>query len=1030
MELNPVHLGAALGGLLLLLVIVKVLRGSRGEPGYVEEVRSAVNAGNYKRAGELQLRHGNLQQAYNLFERGEVHEQAAEAAKRLGMTEKAAGHYEKAGELELAAELFDEAGRSKDAARLYKRVGRFKEAAALLEKDSEAQPLEIARLWEAWYVDCYPRGNKPMNEHKRKRLKEAAERAAEAYKRAGHLERALHFLKAAKATAVNDDDTGVPSESEFIGDARPGGAGDMTLGELPPLPPANVKRGSPTASDSSVSSGRYEPLPSGSYGDAYHDAVLRARTLGPEESGDTFAEPAPIPPIDSAPPVASMGGLPPEASTDLVSSLPDAPKPEHDFQISGPEDEPIIEGELVFEPVDQRPESGSSGLGLTPASADRPTEHEEVSYDRPPSIPDLPEIPDLPPLSSTLDKAMVSEVVSQVLNQVADRNPNPTVARLEVVHIHDATSNGTTELARESDRYLLKEQIGAGGMAVVYKATDKVLERDIALKFLPENITLNPTATELFEKEAKQVAKLNHPNIVTIHDYGVMQSRPFICMELIVGETLGTIIDRYDESGLPVDEALLLADGLLAALEYAHGRSVVHRDIKPGNVMRTENGTIKLMDFGIAKIMDSDHTTKIAGTPSYMAPEQMSGKGVDHRCDLFAVGVTLYEMLTGFLPFEGIRRDTEPIPMAHLRDELPEGLDAVVAGCLRTEKKLRPESAQALRGTLAQFLSSPGVRMPVSPAADSYDPVAELRAAGSDAPSLLAERADEPTPQVILLFKAALDDTRPDVRSAALEMFPGSVGGELLELLLDALKDEAKEVRLAAYERIGESNDESLLPRLADRLRFGQSAVIDAEERLALMRNIVELGGAAAVKLFRSLLEESKAAGDSELHAERMSEMELALSELDSTEAINLLKSAKMWTDPEGQSSIDDSVAIDIDIVPPEEVPPALNDSGPLSNTQAVGRPASFFQMDDVAGDPGPVHDGTVPGIGIMDAQTVPAPDPRVEPESADDHTVQGVGLAQFQTGSGDGNRSEDEYGNKKLPDEIQRLLMDYLGSA
>jgi serine/threonine protein kinase len=268
-----------------------------------------------------------------------------------------------------------------------------------------------------------------------------------------------------------------------------------------------------------------------------------------------------------------------------------------------------------------------------------------------------------------------------------------------VVQILDLETNTSTMVQRDSERYLLKEEIGKGGMAVVYKAFDRVLEREVALKFLPTGVTQSAKLLGLFEREAKAAAALNHPNIITIYDYGVMSQRPFICMELLKGMSLDKLLTQTEGKGLPLLSIFEISEGLLAALDFAHSKGFVHRDIKPANIMCTNQQLIKLMDFGIAKHGDSSQTTIIAGTPSYMSPEQMVGKNIDHRTDLFAVGATLYELLTGVLPFEGLMRHKLPPAPSHLR-LLPKALDKVILNCMAFESQQRPQSAYNLRRIL------------------------------------------------------------------------------------------------------------------------------------------------------------------------------------------------------------------------------------------------------------------------------------------------------------------------------------------
>jgi len=262
-----------------------------------------------------------------------------------------------------------------------------------------------------------------------------------------------------------------------------------------------------------------------------------------------------------------------------------------------------------------------------------------------------------------------------------------------------------SDAAPGHDRYELRGELGRGGMAVVYRGVDTLLGRDVALKFLSEEISSQPGMRELFQREARAVASLNHPNIVTLYDTGFLQGRAFICMEFVDGQSVESLMS--EGTGLTILEAMRIIKQVLDALEYAHARKIIHRDIKPANIMRTSAGLVKLMDFGLAKsLTEGTKQSVIAGTPAYMPPEQLSGSDVDHRSDLFAVAVSLYEMLTGELPYEGFDRHTPPRPLSALVPAVPAQLEEVVMRGLGFTRESRWSSAAEMNGQLKQLLDA------------------------------------------------------------------------------------------------------------------------------------------------------------------------------------------------------------------------------------------------------------------------------------------------------------------------------------
>ncbi|HEX3968843.1 MAG TPA: serine/threonine-protein kinase, partial [Edaphobacter sp.] len=234
-------------------------------------------------------------------------------------------------------------------------------------------------------------------------------------------------------------------------------------------------------------------------------------------------------------------------------------------------------------------------------------------------------------------------------------------------------------------RYSIVEPLGSGGMGVVYRARDERLERAIAIKILAPGVLLGEEARRHFRREALALAKLNHPHIASVYDVGQQDGIDYIVMECVQGESLAS---KIKSGPLSVKEATSIALQIAEALQEAHEQGVIHRDLKPANVMVTSKGRVKVLDFGLAKLLaplGTDATLSfvetrgLIGTPLYMSPEQIHGKSVDERTDLWSLGVLYYELLTGRTPFRGnsslavLRAITEepPTPMRELRSDLP-----------------------------------------------------------------------------------------------------------------------------------------------------------------------------------------------------------------------------------------------------------------------------------------------------------------------------------------------------------------------
>jgi len=256
-------------------------------------------------------------------------------------------------------------------------------------------------------------------------------------------------------------------------------------------------------------------------------------------------------------------------------------------------------------------------------------------------------------------------------------------------------------IGQSISHYKILEKIGEGGMGVVYKAQDTNLDRIVALKFLPPNLSTSEQDKARFVQEAKAAATLNHPNICTIHDIQEHDGQMFLVMEFVDGQTL-----QERKSSLSLKQAIEIGIQIADGLAAAHEKGVVHRDVKPENIMIRKDGIAQIMDFGLAKLRAGRATrlTKqgsTVGTLGYMSPEQVQGLDVDHRSDIFSLGVVLYELFTGQMPFRGVHEtalmyeivNTDPAPMATIKPEIDPNLDAIVLDCLDKDPKERCQSA-------------------------------------------------------------------------------------------------------------------------------------------------------------------------------------------------------------------------------------------------------------------------------------------------------------------------------------------------
>src|SRR5579863_4103772 len=284
-----------------------------------------------------------------------------------------------------------------------------------------------------------------------------------------------------------------------------------------------------------------------------------------------------------------------------------------------------------------------------------------------------------------------------------------------------------------AERYRIIAKLGQGGMGEVYRADDIVLNQPVALKFLPPDVTDNPQALDRFRNEVRIARQVSHPNVCRVYDLGEINGQLFLSMEYVDGEDLGVLLRRIGR--LPEPKALEISRKLCAGLAAAHEKGVLHRDLKPGNIMLDSHGQVLITDFGLAALTGQVEGAEIRnGTPAYMAPEQLDGKEVTVRSEIYSLGLVLYEIFTGKRPFESstlsdlirTRNESAPASPSTLVHDLDPAVERVILRCMERDPALRPQSALAVAAAL------PG-----------GDPLAAALAAGeTPSPQMVAAAGD------------------------------------------------------------------------------------------------------------------------------------------------------------------------------------------------------------------------------------------------------------------------------------------------
>ncbi|NJL93320.1 MAG: serine/threonine protein kinase [Anaerolineae bacterium] len=415
-------------------------------------------------------------------------------------------------------------------------------------------------------------------------------------------------------------------------------------------------------------------------------------------------------------------------------------------------------------------------------------------------------------------------------------------------------------------RYQLRELLGEGGMAVVYTATQLNLEREVAVKFIKGH-SYDQNFTARFQREAKAIAQLNHPNITQVYDFDIAEDgRHYMVMERLHGMDLAQFLKRYHP--LQLSDMLTIMRGVAAALSYAHSRSIVHRDVKPSNIFITPQKRIKLMDFGLAKLTTDGSITQSGasiGTPRYFSPEQATGAAVDHRTDIYSLGVVFYEIATGQLPFQGdnlvnlaLQHMTAPVrDPRELRPDLPPLVTTLVFRMLAKDPEARYPTVDALLEDLAT-LGLEARTTGVLPKVDLNDTLEDALSAttpdgdaaltqtqGAASSRLLQRSVRLPVPLIVLLLVGLLgltalaaalltrsDDETATPGPAPLALAPAR-SGEYLILVADWGDPDGTLDRRVA-DTIRASDAIGISPHLQIRIEPIERRIHDAPEAAAL----------------------------------------------------------------------------------------------------------------------------------------------------------------------------------------------------
>lgn len=648
--------------------------GSAGERSETldDTVRRLVETGEFKQAGELRLSQGQVELALGLFENARDLGKVALCQLRLKKPAQAARAYRELGRLAEAAHYFESAGHWADAAACLHQLGCDREAAELYERaDQLDQAAEI--------LDSIGDADNAARLYARARMGAQAARAllGSGERTPAKLRRAAELLQGAGATRR-------AAECWIeAGELRRGA--ELFEQEEDFERAAEAYAGAEVWSSAAMAYEKAGALEQAR--DAYERAGNRMRaarmnlSLGHKlEAAQTFYE---------------LGAY--ERAADVLQTIgDDAPDRRTATLLLGR----IFHEKGLFE------RARDTLLAIRPES---PRGKEDLEL--------------LELLADALERAGESMEALDVLEQIVevDEKFGDVAARIERVQERVWGASSESASAYHTERYDLREEVGRGGMGIVYRAWDRELERPVAIKFLPHEFASNPAALKMFRQEARSAAAMNHPNIVHIYDVAVISDRPCIVMEFVQGRTVRELMrgrDGLARSPLRPQRVAEIAREICHALAFAHTQNVVHRDVKPSNMLIASDGRAKLMDFGISRAVEAggEGYNKAKGTPQYMPPEQLMGSELDGRADLYALGISMYEMATGRRPFSGENVVDQQLHLKlpdprSVKDDLPLPLVQIISKACEKEPDDRFSSANEMAEVLSTYIDAASLQV-------------------------------------------------------------------------------------------------------------------------------------------------------------------------------------------------------------------------------------------------------------------------------------------------------------------------------